>query len=539
MSLSSPSPVEVDETDQVLQALLDREERRLLAAAPEATDGVETWLGLVAEPGFVRRSSVLARAAPLHRIDQRQAWQQFPGDLYDPRTLALAALEAVVSRQGMELEATTEEVVEFLSSLAHAAAPARDGSEHVAVARFVVRELLNDSQGGEEFAIPYSDYRAGHRRVPLSLRMLEEGFGRRGQAVLKATAPAINLLLAGLEYDLEDEQAAKDAMLRRQVSTGRWGRAEESAADSLKMSLLYSERVRAVLEETERDVRAVDWERRVPELLRTARDHLGERQQVERELMEWMRQARNAVDDVDVRRTCARILHLLERAHLRHTQLLERVIDARPAFLRSQAEQRFRPSPRLAVVGVQEDVLEPVLALTVEQAEGVAGLFADAVGGPVVARRPRLRDWWGLLLAPVREVREAFPDQDVELVADEECESGLHSEEDVAVARALLEGALSAPVRLSDLLEQALTQGVGAAGLLAVSVLRAFAPDPEEDEGGAVAELEDLLGERLVVLDDGAVFDLGALGGSDLLLVPAQPLIPDPAYAGDYLEALV
>ncbi|MFE4335497.1 hypothetical protein ACFRQM_40645 [Streptomyces sp. NPDC056831] len=42
------------------------------------------------------------------------------------------------------------------------------------------------------------------------------------------------------------------------MSTGRWGRAEDSAADSLKFSLLYGARVRAVLEETERDVRAVD-----------------------------------------------------------------------------------------------------------------------------------------------------------------------------------------------------------------------------------------------------------------------------------------
>ncbi|MEU5810790.1 multiple cyclophane-containing RiPP AmcA [Streptomyces sp. NPDC047718] len=32
-------------------------------------------------------------------VDQRQAWQRFPHGLYDRRRLALAALEAVVSRQ--------------------------------------------------------------------------------------------------------------------------------------------------------------------------------------------------------------------------------------------------------------------------------------------------------------------------------------------------------------------------------------------------------------------------------------------------------
>ncbi|WP_330455453.1 hypothetical protein OIB37_35970 [Streptomyces sp. NBC_00820] len=534
-----PDCTQDDGPDTMLQALLDREERRLLVSVPAAPDGVDEWRALVAEPGFVRRSSVLARGVPLHRIDQRSAWQRFPRGLYDPRTLALAALEAVVSQQEMEAEATTEEVIQFLASLAASAAPARDASEHLAVARFVLRELLNDAQDGEEFDVSYSDYREGHSRVTLSVRLLEEGFGRRGQAVLRATTPAINLLLSGLEHDLEDVQAAKDLMLRRQVSTHRWGRAEESAAESLKLSLMYCERVRAVLEETERDVRAVDWGQDVPRLLQTSRAHLRERHRVERDLMEWMREVRNDVDDAEVRRTCERILRLLGRAHLRHTQLLEKVIDARPAFLRSQAEQRFRPPPRLALVGMQEDVLEPLLDLGADDAEAVASIFADAAGGPVVAHRPRLRDWWASLLAPARAVREAFADEEIELIADDPGEFGLFSNEDVAVARSLLTQALGMPVRLSRLLEQALAHSLQAADLLAVCVLRAFAPDPEdEEEEGTADELADLLEEHLVVLDDGTVFDLGAVAGSDLLLVPAQSLIPGPARAEDDVEVL-
>ncbi|PKV82582.1 hypothetical protein [Streptomyces sp. TLI_146] len=400
---------EEDGVDTMLQALLDREECRLLASASTVPDGIDEWRALVAEPGFVRRSAVLARGAPLHRIDQRQAWQRFPGGLYDPRTLALAGLEAVVSRQEMEAEATTEEVIEFLTGLAASEAPGRPASEHLAVARFVLRELLNDAQHGEEFEVCYSDFRKGHQRVPLSLRMLEEGIGRRGQGVVRATPVAINLLLSGLEHDLEDEQAARDAMLRRQVASGRWGRAEESAAESLKLSLVYCERVRAVLAETERDVRSVDWSQDVPALLHACRQHLGERHRVERELMDYMREIRNDVEDAHVRRTCERVLRLLGRAHLRHTQLLAKVIDARPAFLRSQAQQRFRPPPRLALVGVQEDVLEPLLRLDVEDAEAIASLFANEVGGPVVARQPRLRDWWESLLAPARDPQQAVP----------------------------------------------------------------------------------------------------------------------------------
>jgi hypothetical protein len=137
-------------------------------------------------------------------------------------------------------------------------------------------------------------------------------------------------------------------------------------------------------------------------------------------------------------------------------------------------------------------------------------------------------------------VREAFPDEEIELIADDSGELDLFSDEDVVAARALLTEALRAPVRLSQLLEQALEHGPQAADLLAVCVLRAFAPDPEdEEEDGTADELADLLEEHLVVLDDGAVFDLGTLAGSDLLLVPAQSLIPDPACAEDDLEVLV
>lgn len=203
------------------QCLLDREERRLLDAASDVSDGVDEWRALVADAGFVRRSSVLARGAPLHRIDQRQAWQRFPRGLYDPRTLALIALEVVVSRQEMEAEATTEEVIEFLASLAASAAPERAASEHRAVARFVVRELLNDGQHGEEFEVCYSDYREGHRRVSLSLRMLEEGIGRRGQGVLRATTAAINLLLSGLEHCIADVSFGWSPQISAYMRTAR------------------------------------------------------------------------------------------------------------------------------------------------------------------------------------------------------------------------------------------------------------------------------------------------------------------------------
>ncbi|MDP9612881.1 hypothetical protein [Streptomyces demainii] len=505
---------------------MDSEERQLLTVAPE--HGADSsWISLVTDPGFVRRSAVLARSSPLHRLDLRQAWQQFPAGLYDPRTLALAALEAVMHHQGLDQEATTEAIVDFLVELARRAAPDRDGSEHSAVARFVLRELLNDQEGGVEFAVPYSDYRDGHCRQELGLRLLAEEIGQDGRAVLRASVPAINLLLAGMDIDVEDQQAAQDEILRRQVRTGRWGRAEESAGESLKLSLAYAERLRVVLRETERDVRAVDWGCQVPELLDSSRSHLIERQRAELGLIELMRKARDGIEESDVLLTCMRILQLLERARHRHTQLLKEVLGARSTFLRSQAQQRFRPIPDLARVSMQGDVLVPLLELGAEEAAGVTGVFTDALCGPVVARLPRLRDWWSLLLAPVREASGTFEDDEVVELTDDDlvADAAGHSDLDYAQARSVLSGALVGPVRLSQLVADALRFGPSVADVVALAVLAAFAPDPESDDEVAVHDLSDLLGERLVVLDDGQCFGEGPYGGNDLLIVPVQALI--------------
>lgn len=506
--------------------LLDSEERELLAAAPEhGYDG--GWTSLVSDPGFVRRSTVLARSSPLHRLDLRQAWQQFPAGVYDPRTLALAALEAVMHQQGLEQEATTEAVVEFLVELAGRAAPGRDDEEHRAVARFVLRELLNDQERGTEFAVPYSDYRQGHCRQELGVRLLSEEIGRDGKAVLRASVPAINLLLAGMDFDVEDQQAAQDEILRRQVRTGRWGRAEESAGESLKLSLAYAEQIRVVLRETERDVRAVDWGCHVPELLDSSRGHLLERQRAELGLIELLRKSRDGIEEDDVLLTCMRILHLLERAHHRHTQLLKEVLGARSTFLQSQAQQRFRPIPNLAKVALQGDVLVPLLELGADEAAEVTEVFTDALSGPLVARLPRLRDWWSLLLAPVREAGGTFDDDEVVELTDDDliADAAGHSDLDYAQARSVLSGALIGPVRLSQLLSDALRFGPPVADVVALTVLAAFAPDPEDDDEAGVHGLSDLLGERLAVLDDGQCFDEGPYGGSDLLVVPTHALI--------------
>lgn len=153
---------ELDLTPDLL-ASLEADERDLVASSNGRSEAIDA-LRLVADAAFVRRVTVLARSAPLHDMEGRESRQQFAADRYDLRSLALAALDAVVVRQGLDEEATSEDVLDLLRRLAQRAAGDLPAADHLAVARFVLQELLNDREGGAAFVVHYSDYRDAHRR---------------------------------------------------------------------------------------------------------------------------------------------------------------------------------------------------------------------------------------------------------------------------------------------------------------------------------------------------------------------------------------
>jgi hypothetical protein len=503
-----------------LFSVLTAEERELLTEPHHAGADLAESLQLVTDAGFVRRVTVLARSSPLHSMGSREAWQQFAEDRYDLRSMALAAVDAVVMRQGMEDEATSEDVVALLVKLAQLAAPDLAIDDHAAVARFVLRELLNDREGGAKFVVFYSDYRNEHRRVPLSFRLLEEASGHRGQPVLRASVQAINALIGGLDLEVEDAQLAMDAVLGAQISRGQWGRAEESATKSMLLSVLLAEKVRSILAETQHDVRTVDWADTVPALLDRARVHLGERLHAEDGLMARMRHARNEAGDAEVRSTCLRILALLGRANHRHIELHGTVLRALQTFLDAQADQRFRPVASLRLVAMTQDVLLPIMQMTAAEASEIAAVFAEAIAGPVVGRLPRLTDLYDLLLAPARESLGKHPDDDDPQLDGDEDDAHPFTDPEREAARTVLDAATAQPRRLSELLLLARPHGPVVVDLIALSVLWAFAPE-HDDADEAPMEFDDLFGTHLIVLDDGRQLAVDGYTGRDLLVVPA------------------
>ena len=59
----------------------------------------------------------------------------------------------------------------------------------------------------------------------------------RGDVVLNATGDAINALVGGLEFDVEDEQAANEFLLERQLARGAFESAEGGAHRARALSV--------------------------------------------------------------------------------------------------------------------------------------------------------------------------------------------------------------------------------------------------------------------------------------------------------------
>ena len=310
-------------------------------------------------------------------------------------TLALTAIDLVVSRQRFEEEATRADVVFALSGLAALAAPDRSPEEHADVARFVIDFLLNRQAHHAKFQYLTSDYSSPerqHQRREVPFLLLEErDDAARDENVLRATADAINALIGGLNFDVEDEQVATELVLERQLQRNAFDSAVASAERARLLSLSLSDELDRLIKQTRRDLRMVqgEWASEVPGRLDGARDHIRERLRAERALLGKVQEA-IASGDPRLLAAARRIADLLTECQRRHDDLHRRVIDARGVFLEEQERQSFRPPASITVPDPHRQVLLPALELSQEHGIDLAEQFVTDMWGPVTPRLPRL-----------------------------------------------------------------------------------------------------------------------------------------------------
>jgi hypothetical protein len=458
------------------------------------------------DDSFVRRVRALLRTAPLHDLEVGKAQREGDWTPYDLRGLALAAIDTVIDHMGLEFGATGTQVRQRLTQLARMSSPDGPPGEAERVAAAVVEGLLNDRHRREAFALSYSDWSGRrHRRAEVTFKLLEEVEAPDGSVVLRATDEAVNLFAAALDRDIADAHAAAEAVLASQLRRGRLDQAVHTARAARLRSIQFTANVTRVLDATRHDIRQVDWDTSVPDLLSDALAHLGERLETERHLVATVR---DLIADHDGGPAAVTLLDLIEDCQLRHLDLHAMLLRARATFLEEQERQRFTVTGDTRTYDLGDQLLAPLLDRSADEALTAVGRFVAVVAGPVPPRPLRLLDLADVLLQPRRsDADEVEHEADlVELGDDRRFDDDAWAHADAVLGRVPATG----EVRLSHLLRDARSSAPGSAELVALAVLHAFAP-----EGGSPA---------LRATDDGSVLDDPQFGGRDLLVrreVPA------------------
>ncbi len=494
----------------------------------------------VVDRSFPTRVAALLRSRPIADLATNARHQDWPADTYDVPTLALAAIDLVIAQQGLEFEATYADVVTALTSLAAKAALDRPAPEHAKVARYAVDGLLNRAERETPFTYRISDYTGedGHLQRQVQFRLLVEREDPvRGEVVLNATGDAINALVGGLEFEVEDEQVANEILLERQLARGAFEAAERAAIRARLPSVGLADRFTALTKATRRDLKSVvqAWADDVPAALDAAREHIRGRVDVEHRLLVKVRETVVSDDDA-VAAASARIDALLSESRRRHELLHRHVMQARAVFLDEQDRQAFRAPAPAHLPDLVGEVLHPLVELPVATATDVTWRFLLDMAGPRAPRLPRLyrvvHDLWA---APAED------DDDRDALEAEELDAAeapwIRPEVVAAAARAV--ETVGLPARLSTLIAACLHDDEAAddddrrqaAEVTALAALWCFAddtPTTADDDGAAAVEAPrrradlavTVFGPRVAVDADDAVLRLPGWSGDDLVVAP-------------------
>ncbi len=504
------------------------EGQEVAAGTPDAVrrPRVPRVVGSVAEEGFLRRTQALLRTAPLHHLARNTSWKDWESSEYDPRVLSLAAIDAVIARMGFASELTYGDALSAVADLARIAAPDSPEDEHMKVAAFVLDGLLNDrdQNNSEAFTVPYSDYTEGHTRRVLRFFLLTEKALSDGRVVLVASDAAVNVFRGALSIPVEDAQMAMELVLRAQLERGDLDDAQVTAEQNQRLTYEMGAKIRGLLDATRSDISRVDWQGEVLAELDRARAHVGQRIEVEGQILAHLA-AGDEAREPEVKEKSLRVANLLEACLSEHRSLHGKLMGATDIFLSEQQRQelRFR-GHGLGLFSCTEHLVDPVLTSTVADAEPVTNAFVDNVGGPVAPRIPRLGDLLPLLLRPRGTTSSDDPIDDDPDFSEVQDDVETYDPNIVEAASIVLEPTLSAAVRLSELLGAARTWDPEVEELVRLSVLWAYAPEYDDDE--LVGAL-DLLDPNVMVLSTRTPLETPGWTGDDLLVGPAEMLVED------------
>jgi hypothetical protein len=460
---------------------------------------------------------VLLYAEPLLKLTLRDEHRAAELRHYDSLSLALKLFDSIIEHTGLEQEIDHNTALQILLPLLEAMDQAAglevNRTRELQMAERVLAVLRNDEDGQRPFKITYTDFDKNQvvERV-LSVRLVEERYHTDGRIILRLSNELTNLLLNALSTDIEDAQAAAEAIVQSQLARGRLHEAVNSARQARFHSMRLKEKIERILIDTRRDLSRVDWSKDVPHVLSESIEHLKLRCKVEQNIARSARERREALSlESEEIGHLAEIIALVEDCRQRHMELQQHLLRARLTFLDEQERQAFTLLMQTSLPHLLSDVLEPLLQAPRVLAEhAIVDMLPFCLG----VRIPRVFSLAHAIqrqLQPRREPRpDSVPEEPRELVSVSN-DQPYYSPEHTHRAKTYLQ-AIEKPVRLHELLQRALhaDEAQQTVELLAFLVLRQF--DPEEKNEYTFD----------VFKTDGEQFSLGHLTGDNPLLCPQE-----------------
>ncbi len=353
-------------------------EEKVKPPSPEAKERLFRQIRASAQPSaldwsleLTKRLRVLLHAEPI--LDLRR-WDMLREDIstqhYDSVALAMRVLDRIVESTGLGADVDENTVIRSLEPLLHRLDNLVDARPKATDQRQYLERLLgrlrNDADARRPFKLEYTDLNdSPPKKRFFEIRLIEEHFASDERTVLRLSKEAANLFLGALNLEIEDEQAAIEAVVQSQLDRGRFDEAVQAARDAKFRSQQLQEKIERLLRETRRDISSVDWLKAVPQDLREAREHITGRLRIERQIISSARERLEHLEQGSREaQRVALIADLMDDCFDRHLRLHEVLMTAHSVFFREQERQAFIPRRLMHLPDLFAGVLEPLMMAT-------------------------------------------------------------------------------------------------------------------------------------------------------------------------------
>lgn len=438
---------------------------------------------------LTEKTRVLLHVAPLINIKRSDALRDESLSHYDGLALALKVFDIAVENMGMprviDRAFLIEQVSPLLEAMDATAGIAVDPKRHKDMLDRVLADLRNDNDGRMPFQQTYQEFDesgAAVRRA-FDFRLVYDQHHPSGGTTLRLSNEAINLFLRALELDIEDAQAAAEAVVQSQLARGKFEEAVDSAQIANLQSIRYKEKIERILRDTQRDVRRVDWHEEVPRLLDEAGDHISTRLKAEHAIIDAAGERLDLVPDETARRRLVDVFQLTKECRKRHVELHQHLMKARTVFLDAHARQAFMMASAVKAPDLFAHVLTPLMLAHRDDAGRVLEGTVPLLAGAQACQAGSLKALVLWMLRPKRLLSTEEILVDESTLTDSSSEARRYPPELIAEVRAALRG-LGGRVKLSALLSDMRERGrsIESRELTATMALEHFAPDGEGEE---------------------------------------------------------